>query len=81
MHTHPDARVGNVGERIAAHLDAIRCYFKPDTVITLVVRSSSVDDHSRDFILTSDKIPKVIAALQHHQSAKDTQHAHVMADD
>jgi hypothetical protein len=81
MHTHPNARVGNVGERIAGHLDAIRAMFKPGVVVTLVVRAGGEEGHGKDMIMTSDKPEKVIAALQHHQTAKDTQHAQVMSED
>lgn len=80
MHTHPNARVGNVGERIAGHLDAIRTLFKPGAVVTLIVRAGGEEGHGKDMIITSDKFPKVIAALKHHQTAADSTHAEVQAD-
>lgn len=82
MHTHPNAKVGNVAERIAEHLDAIRGYFKPGTVLTLVVRGGGGDavDHRRDMILTSDRIPRVVEALLHHQMAADTVRGSVEAE-
>lgn len=83
LHTHPNSRVGNIGERIAGHLDAIRTLFKPGAVITLIVRPGDAGDgdHSRDMILTSDKLPKVIEAIQYNMTASTTQHAEVQADD
>lgn len=80
MHTHPNALVGNTGEKIAGHLDEIATYFKPETVITIVIRSTAVSDHSRDMILTSDKLPAVIEAIQHNMTASTTQRAEVQAD-
>lgn len=80
MHTHPNERVGSVGERVAEHLDEIAAYFKPGAVITVVVRFEGIDDHTRDLIMTSDKIPKVIKALQHHMTATDSVRAEVQAD-
>lgn len=81
MNTHPDALVGAVGEKIAAHLDEIRSYFKPNTAITVVIRPASAVDHSRDMIMTSDSIPKVIEALHYQQSTTDMTHATVRADE
>lgn len=49
---------------IAQHLDAIAEHFKADAKLTLLVRFDRAPGIDSDFVLTSDKLPDAIAALE-----------------
>ena len=66
---HPVPQVQEVGEIIADHMDAILKLFRPPVKITVVVRSTSVSDGSRDLIQTNDTLDDVIAALRLRKAA------------
>lgn len=69
MAPHPNAKVQNVSEIVAGHMDEILAYFKPGAKITVLVRRAEKLDGSQDFILTNDTIDGAIAALQTRKTA------------
>jgi hypothetical protein len=60
---HPSPKVQAVREEASEHLAAIQAMFVPGAKVSLLVRHPSHPDGTRDFYLTDDTIPEVIAAL------------------
>lgn len=69
MPPHPNAKVQNVSEIVANHMDEILACFKPGAKIMVLVRRPEKPDGSQDFILTNDTIDEAIAALQTRKTA------------
>lgn len=69
MAAHPNAKVQNVSEIVADHMDEILACFKPGAKITVLVRRPEKPDGSQDFVLTNDTIDDAIAALQTRKTA------------
>ena len=59
-----------VQHRVADHMNAIHTYFKPGVKVTVIVRTPGFPD--RDFLMTADDIPELIALLQRRQAAGET---------
>ena len=60
--------IREVGEQIDCLASEISSFFiarrYKDSKLTIFVRSTAVEDGSRDFLLTNDEIEEVIAALK-----------------
>jgi hypothetical protein len=59
-----EARLRFARSEASKHLDQIQQLWNPGMKVTLLVRSPDHPDGSRDFMLTDDQIPDVIAALE-----------------
>lgn len=57
------ALLAEASQAIAEHMDAIVALFKPGVKITVVIRTPSHPDGSRDLVMTDDMINEVVAAL------------------
>jgi hypothetical protein len=53
----------NAAGEISEHLDAIKSLFKPGAKVTLLVRTPSHRDGSRDLLMTDDIIDEAIGAM------------------
>jgi len=51
-------------DEVGALMNEILTFFKPGAKITVLVRRPEHEDGSQDFLMTSDDIPKAIAALK-----------------
>lgn len=58
-----DGMLAEASRAIAAHMDAIVALFKPGVKITVVVRTPSHPDGSRDLVMTDDIIDEAVAAM------------------
>lgn len=58
-----DGMLAEASHTIAAHMDAIVALFKPGVKITVVVRTPSHPDGSRDLVMTDDIIDEAVAAM------------------
>jgi hypothetical protein len=59
-------------DEISDHMDAIVALFKPGVKITVLVRTPSHPDGSRDLLMTSDTIGAIVKALRHREPMTDT---------
>jgi hypothetical protein len=59
-----------VQQRVADHMDKIHDYFKPGVKVTVIVRTPDFPD--RDFLMTADDIPELIAFLRRRQIGEKT---------
>ena len=57
-----------VGDRIAGHLNEIKRLFKPGVKVTVLVRTLSHPDGTRDLVMTDDTIADAIKALSIRES-------------
>ena len=57
-------RIDDAAQRVQWHLDEIERLFKPGVKITLLVRTPSHPDGSRDFLMTNDRVGDAIAAIR-----------------
>lgn len=55
---------------IAEHLEGIKTLFKPGIKVTLLVRTETHPDGSRDLVMTDDDLETAIAALRIRQEAE-----------
>lgn len=78
---HQNSDIARLGAQVAAHLDQITALFKKDTRITLIVRSTTVTDGSRDAVWMTDKIEDAIKALQTNLSRPDVTRLTISSDD
>lgn len=53
--------LAEVSECVARHMDEIHGYFKPGVCVTVIVRTPKMPE--RDFMITADEIPELIALL------------------
>lgn len=58
-----DEVIAKARDEIASHMDAIVALFKPGVKITVLVRTPSHPDGSRDMVMTDDIIDEAVAAL------------------
>ena len=59
-----------VQQRVADRMDEIHDYFKPGVKVTVIVRTPDFPD--RDFLMTADDIPELVALLQRREQAGKT---------
>ena len=59
-----DALLADAAETAGEHLAAIQALFKPGVKVTLLVRTTTHPDGSRDFILTDDDLNEAIKAIR-----------------
>ena len=64
------ARVQAVGALVEECAHAIAAQFKPGAKVTIVVRTPTHPDGSRDMVVTSDDIDAVIGALRTRAEAE-----------
>jgi len=65
--------LNEVGNKIAYHMDEIVALFKPGVKITILVRTPSHPDGSRDLVMTNDLITEAIAAILRRKHDEDKQ--------
>lgn len=64
------ARAQQVGEIVMECMDEIARHFRPGVKVTVIVRTPTHPDGSRDMVVTADELPAVIAALKIREVAR-----------